>query len=146
MTRAVALAALLVGGFGCSKPCRDGTILLTVDFTGLGAVDRLDVDSTGFRGSEAIPSGATTGSVELDFPPGTYPRGQTLNLTVTAESQGVTIGVATLSVALTDACAAVPAITFMAALGDGGPDLAGQVTCFFDDPGSKFDDICKLTF
>jgi hypothetical protein len=150
MMRALALAALLVG-VGCAKPCRDGTILLTVDFAGLGAVDRLDVDSAGFHGSETIAPGATAGTVELDFPSGAYPRGQTLTLTVTAESQGVAIGAATLSVALKDACEAPPALAFVATdLGtspsDGPvPDLAGSVTCVFDDPNSKFDDVCKFT-
>jgi hypothetical protein len=150
--RALALTALVVCGLGCSKPCRDGTIFLTVEFAGLGAVDRLDVDSSGFRGSEAIPSGATSGTVELDFPPGAYPRGQTLTLTVMVESQGVVIGAATTSVTLNGACVAPPALT-LAASDLGGtpgdalvPDLAGQVTCVFDDPASKFDDVCKFSF
>jgi hypothetical protein len=150
--RALTLTLVLASGSGCSKPCRDGTLFLTVDFGGLGAIDRLDVDSTGFRGSEAISSGATSGTVELDFPPGTYPRGQTLTLIVTAESKGVVVGSATIAVALNDACEAPPALTFAAAdLGAASdatvePDLAGQVSCVFDDPGSKFDDVCKLTF
>jgi hypothetical protein len=150
--RALALTALLACGLGCSKPCRDGTIFLTVDFAGLGAVDRLDVDSSGFHGSEAIPSGATSGTVELDFPAGAYPRGQTLVLTVMVESQGVVIGAATTSVTLSGGCEAPPAVTLAASdlggtPGDGfAPDLAGQVACVFDDPRSKFDDVCTFAF
>jgi hypothetical protein len=150
MIRALALAAL-VAGVGCAKPCRDGTLLLTVDFAGLGSVDRLDVDSAGFHGSEAIAPGATAGTVELDFPSGAYPRGQTLTLTVSAESQGVVIGAASISVALKDACEAPAALTFVASdLGttptDGpAPDLAGSFTCVFDDPASQFDGVCKFT-
>jgi hypothetical protein len=143
MMRALALIALLAAACGCSKHCRDGTIFLNVDFAALGAVDRLDVDSTGFSGSAAITTGATSGTIELDFPPGAYPRGQTLTLTVMAESKGVVIGVATISVALTDACEAPPPLTFAAS---DLPDLAGQVNCVFDDTGSKFDDVCRLTF
>jgi hypothetical protein len=163
--RWLAVAALLVGAAGCSKRCKEGTILLSVDFGSIGNIDRIDVDSASFKGSQTITGNPRTGTIEIDFPPGAYPRGQTITLTVTAESNHAVVGIVTTSVMLSDSCEAPATIFFgtpdlgsavdgMRTPGDGmqtqtdgmqlpdllGSDLYGVRFCTCDDNISKFDD------
>jgi hypothetical protein len=163
--RWLAVAALLVGATGCSKRCKDGTILLSVDFGSIGNIDRIDVDSAGFTGSQTITGNPRTGTIEIDFPPGAYPKGQTIALIVTAESNQAVVAIAMTSVMLSDSCEAPATLFFgtpdlgsaldgMQTPRDGMPtqtdgmqlpdllgiDLNGVRFCKFDDNVSKFDD------
>jgi hypothetical protein len=134
MSRALLVAALLVSAAGCSTPCRDGTILLTVDLGGLGTVDAIDVDTGTLHGSRPL-NGTSTGTIELAFAPGTYPNGETLVLTLTARSNGSVVGTTTVTVRLKNACETVAAGAFTATSTDGGvSDLTSDITADLASP------------
>lgn len=119
-----ALAGLLVGGCRV-RPCREGTVLLTIKLpNSIADADRFEISATVGTSSLAAhathPRGQGEGSLELTFPGG-YPTGQTAQLDVTALRDGALVGRAHGTVALGDGCA-----SFTIVLGDQTVDDAGM--------------------
>ncbi len=94
------VAALAVGGDACTKTasCKPGTLFVTVRLdAGSAAADTLHVSvvlagGQTWAGSGARGSTASSGTVEIDFPAGSYPAGQSATITVDALAAGNVVG------------------------------------------------------
>jgi hypothetical protein len=127
--------ALALAGCVTDAPCRPGTLLVTVDVSGVTA-DALDitlvVDGAAGR-THRIMSGAGGGSVELDFT--NYPAGKSAVVEVTALSGGTPIATGSSAPqVLAASCDAIHVPVSLekgdlSAVADGGHDLAtGDMT------------------
>jgi alpha-tubulin suppressor-like RCC1 family protein len=102
-----ALLAAVLACAGCrSVPCRDGTVLLTLQLNGAAASAsqlslELSVDGQGMA-AQTLPGGS--GTIEIDFPSG-YHAGSTLTVHVTAlDATMRQVGAATTSLQLVRSC------------------------------------------
>jgi hypothetical protein len=94
---AIAVAILLLSS-ACSstKPCKAGTVLLSLTFDGTAAsADAVNVDVSTAGGAIQstpvnVPHGAAAGTIEIDF--SSYPEGSRVDVTVTATLGGVPVG------------------------------------------------------
>ena len=131
---AVALAALLVAGDGCTKSaaCRAGTLFVTVtlDATAAGA-DTLEVTvavagGQTFSGSAPRGSAAAQGTIEIDFPANAYPSGQSVTISVAAQQGGMLLGSGSSVIASLAPGCATASVSVQADGGDmAGADLSG---------------------
>jgi hypothetical protein len=132
-------AALVLAGCG-DKPCREGTVLLTVDYQGassaadtlayLVSVDGASRQSFTLKRSGSLPSE----TVEIDFS-SRYPAGSELELSATATRQGTPVGNGMLRLPLADGCSHAT-LDISDGLTDGGPNGspdAGSQILFADD-------------
>jgi sugar lactone lactonase YvrE len=149
MTKTLVCLGLLLAG--CQqRTCDDGTLLVAVTMTATQAAraDSLRFDAV--FGAQTVHSTipfahhtAATGTVRLDFPSG-YPRGQALQLLVTALTGTSAIASGSASVTLASSCArisvalvdAAPSGLFLLAGGLGGSGYANDVgaDARFDEP------------
>jgi hypothetical protein len=124
----VLLAAV---GCGSTKSCKQGTLLVTVTFDGTtSAADDVEVTVTveGMAPKQtplAHKAGATSGSIEIDFPGG-YPESQRVDVTVVATNGGTTLGAATGTVQSLAAGCGVLAVNLMAVGVDAGTGKGGS--------------------
>ena len=137
MRARVALFGLaLVAGCTNVRPCKAGTALLalTLDAASAGAdalVVAATVDGATLTDTVAHTPGATTGTLELDFP--SYPEGKPVQLAVRATAGGNTVGSGSLAQTLPAGCASLAMTVQRAGSNDLGPggDL-GAPTCAMD--------------
>lgn len=125
--RAIALAA--IAALSCSPVtdrCQAGTLLVTVTLAGA----TLDADALavaialdgGAPHQSTLPHapGHAAGNVVVQFPAG-YPRGQRVDVVVTASAAGVVVGSGSATITLVDSCGVLPLTVDD---GGGAPDLA----------------------
>ena len=154
MTRPIAIVVLLAGLSGCTKPCKDGSVLLTVSGVP-SSTTHIDITSSvGGSGGADLSSPSPTGTFELDFGNG-YPSGQMLTITATALTGSTVIASGQTTLTLGDSCETA-SIALTAFAGDmttqdltgadltSQPDLTGLHVCVFDsDLGiDEFDSNC----
>jgi hypothetical protein len=149
MRALIAFACLaLVAGCGGTRACRDGTILVNVTLNGAAAgADNLAI-TTQIGGGAAKPAnaplqpGTTAGTIEITFPGG-YPSGQTVTITVEAQSGGSTVATTSGAVTLSSSCGNL-SLDFAGGGGDGGgPDACiPATTCPATVHCGKVDDGC----
>jgi hypothetical protein len=119
----VAAALALASGCTSTNACKDGTLLVAVNFdSSSGAADALVVNVTADGDAPrtstlAHSPGMIDGSVEIDFP--TYTAGKNVQVTFTATKGGVTVGTGTGSVALASGCST---LSVKVGSSDGGVD------------------------
>ncbi len=137
--RALIVLALLAQGC-LIRPCDDGTLFIELTMsTAATHADQLQFDATyGGQHSQALvryTSGATTGTVQLDFPHG-YPRGLELALTVTALQGASILATGSTSARLSGSCArisvALADVTANGPDGGNGGDLAAAADAAVD--------------
>lgn len=126
MIRAAAALALIAG---CSAPCRDGTVFLTLDYDpAAAAADTVDliitVNGHATPAEKTRPPGRTVDTIELDFA-GAYPRGASLTVSAQASAGGVVIGDGSAAAALTSACATLT-VPIAGSIGGGDGAAADQ--------------------
>ncbi|HET6149955.1 MAG TPA: hypothetical protein VFH68_20615 [Polyangia bacterium] len=117
LASAIALAAC-----GDTRPCKSGTLFVTVDFQG----PALDADNllvvvtpdgeTARQDTFPHGPGTATGTVEVDFPAG-YRAGRAVHIMLTAQKAGVVVATASQSLLLTDGCS-----TLRIQIADAGDD------------------------
>jgi hypothetical protein len=127
MKLSLALALLVCAGCR-TAPCKDGTVLLRLDYAaGAVAADDVHITISGVGGGTSddkphVP-GRAEDTIELDFPGG-YPRGSTLTVDVSASAGGMVVGTGVGSTALGGSCEPLT-ITVAGSGSDAGvPDLA----------------------
>jgi uncharacterized delta-60 repeat protein len=92
--------------------CKDGTVFLNLTYDSVAAAaDKVEVDVSVGGGAPVTTllthsNGATSGSVEVDFPKG-YPQGQTITVTIRARAGSNVIGMGTAMTTLTASCQAL---------------------------------------
>jgi formylglycine-generating enzyme required for sulfatase activity len=103
---------LLCALAACERPCRSGTLFVTIEYGGANSADafHLDVSLDGTRWGGADRSrpqpGAASDSVEVDFTP-SYPRGGNVDVTVVALAGGLEIARGETVHALDPSCTAL---------------------------------------
>ncbi len=120
--RAAIAIALLVAGCG-TRPCRDGTVFLTIAYDAASAAaDHVELHVTVGSASlvTTVPHdpGAATGTVEIDFANG-YPSGK-IGIFLSARQGGIIIGTGTLEAPLAPGCSALSAVVTASGGSDGG--------------------------
>jgi hypothetical protein len=135
--RAVATAAcwalplsLLSGGCGSTKPCKTGTLFVTVLLdAATRSGDQVSIQLT-TEGQPARQSlfdhrpGAPDGTIEIDFPEG-YPAGKHVDLRIVIEQAGAPIGAGVAALNLGDGCSAAMVSVSAGVVDGGGVDGQG---------------------
>jgi hypothetical protein len=110
----LAWTLLVISFAACAptRPCKAGTLFLTVTFAGSSAdADLLTVvvsiDGVAHSGQQSHQPGSRAGTVEVDFP-NEYPAGKSVSITLTATANGLTVGrVSTEPLTLAQTCQAL---------------------------------------
>ena len=125
----VAALALALGGAGCTKirTCKSGTVLITVDGSGVGASAvrvtlTLDGAALGTSPSFALPP-SRVGTFELDLGSG-YATGKSAVIDVDALAADVIVGHGEADTTLAAGCTALPVPLSATNPSDGGDDLS----------------------
>jgi Right handed beta helix region len=114
MNRVLALSlalGLAAAGCGGTRTCKENTLLLRLTFAGSAAnADMLQlsaiVGTSTLSATAPHTAGSTSGTLEVTFS-GTYPAGQSLQLTVTALAGGSIVGRGTATRTLDVVCSAI---------------------------------------
>ena len=107
----VGLAGMIGSGCGNTRPCRTGTLFLSVKFPAGTTVTSFSV-SISVNGqapktsSITLPAGQKSGTVEVDFPSG-YPSGKSVAVTVTPMNGGTALGDKSTNLIAPAGCAAL---------------------------------------
>lgn len=105
-------AASLTSSCTSTRACKTNTLLVTVSLDGTAAMaDKLSIAITVGSAAPTMSTlnhtaGQTSGTVEIDFPNG-YPKGQKVNVAVTATKAGAPAGSGSADSVLGDGCEAV---------------------------------------
>jgi hypothetical protein len=126
----LALGGLGVIGCGSTRPCKSGTLFISVQFQGTArAADSLLVlVSDGDSPRQSVfphGPGAAQGTIEVDFPDG-YREGRQVDIVLTPQTNGTYATSVATSTILTAGCTTLGMV--LSGDGDGGADDAPQAT------------------
>jgi hypothetical protein len=124
-------AASLTSSCTSTRACKTNTLLVTVSLDGTAAMaDKLSIAVTVGSGAPTMSTlthtaGQASGTVEIDFPNG-YPKGQKVNVGVTATKASAPIGSGSADSVLGDGCETVSVSVTGASGGTGGNGGSGM--------------------
>ena len=118
-------AASLTSSCTSTRACKTSTLLVTISLDGTSAMaDKLSIAvmvATAAPTTNTLnhTAGQSSGTVEIDFPNG-YPKGQKVNVAVTATKAGAPVGAGSADIVLGDGCESVSVSVTGSSGGTGG--------------------------
>lgn len=125
LVAALLTTAPLTSSCTSTRACKTNTLLVTISLDGAAAMaDKLSIAVTVGSGAPTMSTlnhtaGQTGGTVEIDFPKG-YPKGQKVNVAVSATKAGALVGSGSADSVLGDGCETVSISVNGASGGSGG--------------------------
>jgi hypothetical protein len=109
--RAAWILAITALAVGCTDPCKEGTLFVSFDLSGIVGIDGVDVTVTvAGQNPKAnhlpIEGGVSKGSVEIDFPAG-YPRDQSVNVHIDVKAGAILLASGSDTLVLSHGCESV---------------------------------------